>query len=173
MLPEIAGFKEIEANGKKNANGKNTSSFNIKHRDAKTMGISTVSGIEVGSNTDGKIVQNKREDELRDIGSIALDGLPGLLNFTEHMKGRDTDQFSHNTNSEFSVHRNSASEKVLVPGCYELQAGTFTGEESLWPRRGTEMYLSSLDGGERKSGDREAQTPIFVRKAQTSWRFQN
>ncbi|GLJ12955.1 hypothetical protein SUGI_0201520 [Cryptomeria japonica] len=84
------------------------------------MGISSVSGFEsaslnkmlisclagntkstVESNADRKIVENKREDELADIGSIAWDDLPKLLNCTENMKRRDTDQFSHSINSEF------------------------------------------------------------------------
>ncbi|XP_059073089.1 receptor-like protein 19 [Cryptomeria japonica] len=115
----LIGFFRIDANGRKDVN-KNTSTLNIKAQDADTMGISSVSGFEsaslnkmlisclagntkstVESNADRKIVENKREDELADIGSIAWDDLPKLLNCTENMKRRDTDQFSHSINSEF------------------------------------------------------------------------
>ncbi|GLJ12956.1 hypothetical protein SUGI_0201530 [Cryptomeria japonica] len=36
---------------------------------------------------DRKIVQNRRKDELVDIGPIALNDLPGLVNCTEHKTG--------------------------------------------------------------------------------------
>ncbi|GLJ12950.1 hypothetical protein SUGI_0201380 [Cryptomeria japonica] len=153
----------INANGKKYAN-KKTSAFNVKSQAADTMGISTVSGFEsaspnkmlicclavdtkltVESRADGKIVQNKREDELGDIGSIASDGLSNLLNCTEHMKGRDTDKFSHSTKSEFSAH---SSPIISIQRCKKMKyimVQKVQGKMDLEPsKRATLKMLVSL-----------------------------